>query len=131
MRFLSIYQTTERSTPPTEQEMAEMGAFIEAMFAEGVLLATEGCLPSARGARVRREGERVTVVDGPFTESKELVAGFAILRANSREHAIELTRRFLAVAGDGVCEVRELYEMPAGESDVRVCAPAAVPAQEA
>jgi hypothetical protein len=123
MRFLSIYKTTERSTPPTPEEMATMGAFVEKMFAEGVLLATEGCRPSAFGARVRRAGARVTATDGPFTESKELVAGFALLRADSREHAIELTRRFLAVAGDGECEVRELYEMPALE--------AAAPAKEA
>ena len=110
MRFLSIYKAAETSVPPTAEEMERMGRFCEEMFASGALLATEGCLPSALGARVRRDGTRVTVTDGPFTESKELVAGFAILQAGSREEAVELTRRFLEVAGDGECEIRQIWE---------------------
>jgi hypothetical protein len=110
MRFLSIYKTVERNTPPTPQEMATMGAFIEEMLASGALLATEGCLPSSLGARVRRDGAAVTVTDGPFTEAKEVVGGFALLQADSREHALELTRRFLEVAGEGECELRQLFE---------------------
>jgi hypothetical protein len=76
------------------------------------LLATEGCLPSARGARVRLDGGKVTVTDGPFTESKELVAGFAILQANSKEEAIEITKNFLQVAGGGECEIRQIFTAP-------------------
>lgn len=112
MRFLSIYKTAERpdAGPPTPEEMATMGKLIEEMTARGVLIATEGCLPTALGARVRRSGANVTVTDGPFTESKEVVAGFALLEANSRAHAIELTREFLALAGDGECEVRQIFE---------------------
>ena len=110
MRFLSIYKTTETGTPPTPEEMARMGQLIEEAMREGWLLGTEGCLPSAKGARIRRSGEKVTVADGPFTESKELVGGFAILQAASKEEAIELCRRFLGVAGDGECELRQLYE---------------------
>jgi hypothetical protein len=110
MRFLSIYQTVERNTPPTVDEMARMGKLIEDSMKAGVLLATEGCLPSAKGARVRRSGHTVTVTDGPFTESKELIAGFAILEADSKQHAIELTREFLSVAGDGECEIRQIAE---------------------
>src|SRR5687767_3471571 len=96
-RFLSIYQTVERDTPPTEEEMARMGQLIEEMTQKGVLLATEGCLHSSLGARVRREGTKTTVSDGPFTEAKEVVGGFAILEAASREEAIELTKHFLEV----------------------------------
>jgi hypothetical protein len=110
MRFLSIYKTVETSTPPTADEMARMGALIEEFTAAGILLSTEGCLPTALGARVRQSAGAVTVTDGPFTEAKEVVGGFAILQADSKEHAIELTRRFLSVAGDGECEVRQLYE---------------------
>ena len=110
MRFLSIYKTRETGVPPTAEEMSRMGELIEEMTQAGVLLATEGCLPSARGARVRRAGDSYTVVDGPFTEAKEIVGGFALLEASSREHAIELTRRFLQVAGEGECEIRQLYE---------------------
>ncbi len=111
MRFLSIYKTTETSIPPTPEHLAEMGKFMEEMTNAGVLLATEGCLPSAKGARVRRSSGKVTVTDGPFTESKELIAGFALLQANSKEEAIELTRRFLKLAGDGECEIRQLFEL--------------------
>ena len=81
MRFLSIYKHAETDTPPTPDEMARMGELIEEAMREGWLLGTEGCLPSAKGARVRRSAEKVTVADGPFTEQKELVGGFAILQA--------------------------------------------------
>jgi hypothetical protein len=110
MRFLSIYKTRERNTPPTPEEMATMGSLIEEGMKAGWLLGTEGCLPSQLGARVRRDATRVTIIDGPFTETKELVGGFAILNANTKDEAIELCRRFLQVAGDGECELRQLYE---------------------
>ena len=119
MRFLSIYKTAERTTPPSGEHMEQMQKLVEEGMKEGWLLATEGCLPSALGARVRNSGGRVTVTDGPFIESKEIVGGFAILEASSKQHAIELTRKFLAVAGDGECEVRQVYS--AGD-DVAGCA---------
>ena len=113
MRFLSIYKHVETSVPPTAAEMERMGALIEEGMKGGWLLGTEGCLPSALGARVRRSKGRVNVTDGPFTEAKELVGGFAILEAKSKEEAIELCRHFLEVAGDGECELRQLYDAPA------------------
>jgi hypothetical protein len=94
--------------------MATMGKLIEEGMKAGWLLGTEGCLPSSLGARVRRAAGNVTVTDGPFTESKELVGGFAILKADSKQEAIELARRFLGVAGDGECELRQLYEANEG-----------------
>jgi hypothetical protein len=87
---------------------------IEEGFKAGWLVATEGCLPTALGARVRRDGEELTVKDGPFTEAKEVVGGFAILKANSKTEAIELTKTFLRVAGNGECELRQVFEMPEG-----------------
>lgn len=110
MRFLSIYKSAETNTPPTLEHVARMEKLIEESMKAGTLLATEGCLPSARGARVRRAGDKVTVTDGPFAESKELIAGFAILQANSKEEAIELARQFLDVAGEGECEIRQIFE---------------------
>lgn len=110
MRFLSIYKTAERNAPPSPEEMAKMGKLVEDGFKSGVLLATEGCLPSALGARVRLSQGKVTVTDGPFTESKELVAGFAILNAKSKEEAIQLAKDFIHVAGDGECEIRQIFE---------------------
>ena len=87
-----------------------MGQLIEEWTKAGVLLGAEGCLPSAKGARVRRSGEKLTVTDGPFAETKEIVGGFALLQAKSKEEAIDLIKRFLKVAGDCECEIRQLYE---------------------
>lgn len=122
MKFLSIYKCAERSSPPNELEMMRMGKLVEQGFKEGWLLATEGCLPSKLGARVRRSGSNVTVTDGPFTESKEVVGGFAILKANSKEEAIQLAQDFLKVAGEGECELRQIYEMNSGDENAAKCA---------
>jgi len=110
MRFLSIYKTVERNSPPTQEEMARMGKLVEEGMKAGWLLATEGCLPTALGARVRRSDSKLTVTDGPFAETREVVGGFAILKVNSKEEAVELAREFLQVAGEGECELRQLYE---------------------
>src|SRR5438067_5187610 len=91
MRFLSIYKHAERTAPPSQEEMAAMGKLVEEGFKAGWLLATEGCLPSKLGARVRSSGGKLTVTDGPFTESKEIVGGFALLKVNSKEEALEFT----------------------------------------
>jgi hypothetical protein len=114
MRFLSIYKTVERNTPPSPEEMAQMGKLIEEGMKAGWLLGTEGCLPSALGARVRRSAGKTSVTDGPFTEAKELVGGFAILSAKSKEEAIQLAKDFLAVVGEGECELRQLYDTDQG-----------------
>src|SRR5580704_13101644 len=120
MKFISIYKTVERNTPPTQDEMAQMGKLIEEGFKAGWLVSTEGCLPTALGARVRRDGQEITVKDGPFTEAKEVIGGFAIMKADSKAEAIELCRKFLKVAGNGECELRQVFEMSeqtcAGES---------------
>src|SRR5262245_38474083 len=110
MRFLSIYKTAETNAPPTPQMIEKMGKFCEDEAKAGVLLSTEGCKPSAKGARVRLTGGKMTVTDGPFTESKELIAGFALLQVNSKAEAIEAAKRFLEVAGGGEAELRQLYE---------------------
>jgi hypothetical protein len=112
MKFLCLYKSAKpEGTPPTEKEMAEMGKLVEAWMKSGRLLATEGCLPSALGARIRLSNGKFNVVDGPFTESKEVVGGFALIRAASKAEAIEFTKEFLEVAGDGETEIRQVYEM--------------------
>jgi hypothetical protein len=113
VRFLSIYKSRETNAPPTPEHMATMGKLIDEMMKAGVLVGTEGCLPSATGARVRIADGKFTVTDGPFTESKELVGGFALLETKSKEEAIEVTKRFLNVVGEGECELRQLFEAPA------------------
>jgi hypothetical protein len=112
MRFLSIYKTRETGVPPTPEHVAAMTALIEESTKSGELLATEGCLPTALGARVRLSGGTLTITDGPFSEAKEVVGGFAILQANSKNEAIEMVKRFLKVAGDGECEIRQVYDAP-------------------
>jgi hypothetical protein len=114
MRFLCIYKPGKpEGAPPSEQEMCEMGKLIAEGMKSGWLVSTEGCLPSAKGARVRLTDEKFTVTDGPFTETKELIGGFAIIRVNSKEEAIERTKYFLQVAGGGESEIRQLYEAQA------------------
>jgi hypothetical protein len=110
MRFLSIYKSVETGALPTEADMARMGKLVEDGMKAGFLLAVEGCMPSASGARVRQDKGKVSVVDGPFTEAKEVIGGLAILQAGSREEAVRMTKDFLKVAGDGECELRQLYD---------------------
>jgi hypothetical protein len=118
MRFMMIYKPAdtkdmEAGVPPTQDEMAKMGKFIEELAKSGVLLATDGLQPSSKGARVRLAKGKLTVTDGPFTETKELIAGFAIVQVKSKVEAIELAERFLKLAGDGESEIRLMHDMPA------------------
>jgi hypothetical protein len=112
MKYLSIYKTAETGAMPSPEEMARMGKLVEDGMKAGHLLAVEGCMPSATGARVRLAKGNITVTDGPFIESREVIGGLAILQADSKEAAVELVRQFLHVAGDGECELRQLFEAP-------------------
>src|SRR4051812_25601246 len=118
MRFMMIYRPAdtkdmEAGVPPTQDEMARMGAFIGELAASGVLLATDGLLPSSKGVRVRLVKGKLAVTDGPFTETKELIAGFAIVDVKSKAEAVALAERFLKIAGDGESEIRQMYDTPA------------------
>ena len=112
MRFLSVIRIDEtRGQVPSEQLMNDMGKLIEEMTREGTLIRTAGLRPTSEGKRVRLRRGKLTTIDGPFTEAKEVIGGFAILEAGSMQEAIELTQRFLKVHGDEwdiECEVRPL-----------------------
>ena len=113
MRFLSMIRIDETTGQvPSEQLMADMGKLIEELTRSGQLVSTAGLRPTSDGVRVRlHRGGRLTVRDGPFAESKEVIGGYAILEAQSKAEAVELTRRFLEVHGtdwDVECEVRQL-----------------------
>jgi hypothetical protein len=113
MRFLSMIRIDETTGQvPSEQLMADMGRLIEELARSGQLVSTAGLRPSSEGVRVRlHRGGRLTAVDGPFTESKEVIGGYAVLEAQSKAEAVELTRRFLEVHGtewDIECELRQL-----------------------
>jgi hypothetical protein len=105
---------TERGTMPSEALFAAMADFHEQLAKAGVLLDASGLQPSAKGWRVRYDGARRHVVDGPFAETKELVAGYTLIQTRSRDEALEWTRRFPNPAADGgvaEIEVRQLYEL--------------------
>ena len=110
MGLLKADKESEAGVPPTRELMAEMGTFIEEIMNAGVLVATDGLQPSSKGARVKVSEGKVTVIDGPFTESKELVASYALLEVKSMAEAIEWTTRFLKVLGGGQCELRPIFE---------------------
>jgi hypothetical protein len=96
---------------PSEQLMQDMGKLIDEMTRSGVLISTAGLRPTAEGVRVRLRRGKLFVTDGPFTETKEVIGGYAVLEAKSKQEAIELTKRFLRIHGaewDLECEVRQL-----------------------
>ena len=112
MRFMLIVKASKESEAgvlPSEKELAEMGKFNEQMVKNGMMLAGEGLQASSKGARVTFKGGKPTVVDGPFAETKELVAGFWLIQAKSKEEAVEWARRAPFV--DGEIEVRQVFEL--------------------
>lgn len=117
MRFMIIVKATadsEAGVMPEEELFARMGHYHEELARAGMLLDASGLQPSATGWRIRYSGDSTSFVDGPFTEAKELVAGYTLIQARSREEAIEWTRRFPNPAVDGRAgeiEVRQLYEL--------------------
>ena len=115
MRFMAIVKATkdsEAGTMPTEQLLEDMGKFNEEMARAGVMLAGEGLHPSSKGTRVRFSGTNRTVIDGPFSETKELIAGFWILQVKSREEAIEWIKRapHPHPGIDTEIEIRQIFE---------------------
>jgi hypothetical protein len=110
MKFVGLFRGSETGIPPTPEQVTAMRKLTDEMTRAGVLLTFGGCLPSGTGARVRLSRGTITVRDGPFTESKEVIGGFAMMQVASKAEAIEWTRRFIAVAGDGESELRQLFE---------------------
>ena len=111
MRFMVIVKAnadSESGVLPTEKELTEMGKFNEELVKAGVMLAGEGLQASSKGARVRFDGKKRTVIDGPFAESKELVAGFWLWQVKSKEEAIEWLKR--APFQEGEVEIRQVFE---------------------
>ncbi|PJI95383.1 hypothetical protein CLU85_0089 [Acidovorax sp. 69] len=117
MRFMIIVKATaetEQGCMPTAALMAEMGRYHEELAQAGVLLDGSGLKPTAQGWRVRYAAGGRTVTDGPFTETKELIAGYTLIQVRSRDEALEWTRRFPNPRGQGLeaeIEVRQLFEM--------------------
>jgi hypothetical protein len=116
MRFMLLFKPDKEPEPGVhacKQNLPEMAKLIGELRQSGVLLSTEGLLPSESGARVRFSGGKMTVTDGPFAEAKELIAGVALVKVNSKADAVDLARRFLTIAGGGEGDVLEVAEPPA------------------
>src|SRR5205823_7819095 len=115
MRFMMIVKATkdsEAGVMPSEKLMSEMQKYHEELQKAGVLLDASGLKPSSKGWRVKYSGAKRTVIDGPFAEAKELIAGYTLIQVKSREEALEWARRFPNPAlTDGEIEVRQLYEL--------------------
>jgi hypothetical protein len=112
MRFMLLVKANEDSEAgvlPSEEMLAAMGRYNEELVKAGVLLAGEGLHPSSKGARVRFSGGKTTVIDGPFTEAKELIAGFWLIQVRSRDEAIEWVKRVPFGEGEEI-EVRQVFE---------------------
>ena len=117
MRFMIIVKATkdsEAGVMPEESLMAAMAAYHEELVKAGVLLDASGLQPSSKGTRIKYSGGKRTIVDGPFAEAKELVAGYTLIQVKSREEAMEWAKRFPNPSGehaDGEIEIRQLYEL--------------------
>ena len=115
MRYMMIAKASKRSeagAPPPPEVLAKMGQLIDEMTKAGKLILTGGLLPSSQGIRVTSSGGKITFTDGPFTEAKEIVAGFAIFELASNEEAKDISRRFWEINGDGEGEIRPMMERP-------------------
>lgn len=113
MRFMVMHYSTEdneNDVPPSPEQMAEIGQYMEESVKSGVLLAGEGVRSSRHGARVTVDGDKTTVTDGPFAEAKELIAGFAILDVKSKDEAIEHAKRWAKISGAPRVDVRQVAE---------------------
>ena len=116
MRFILMGMATKESEagpPPTAEQFAAMQQYNEELVKAGILLAAEGLGPTSKSARVKFSGDKRTVIDGPFTETKELVAGFSIIQVKSLEEAIEWVKRAPNVSpnGEGEVEIRKLMDV--------------------
>lgn len=115
MRFMSFIKHPENQGPPPQALMDAMGPFIDDWFKAGKLVDTGGLAPTAEGSRVRLSGKKINVIDGPFSEAKEIVGGWAILECSSREEAVEAGKAFMDLhlkhwpEFEGECEIRQIF----------------------
>lgn len=109
MKFLMTYQG-DTSAPPSPQTLAALGKHTQEMIARGVVLMTGGLVRPDHGTKLTQIGGKVSVTDGPFPETKELIDGFALVRCDSREAAIEMAKEFMRIAGDGQAEVLQVFD---------------------
>lgn len=125
MRFIGMVKSAENAGPPPMALMNAMAKLCEQSIKEGTMIETAGLFPSAAGARIRLVAGKLTVTDGPFTETKEMVGGYAVLNVKSRKEAIEQTLRFMQLhkehwpGWEGETEIRQIYEEPDFDTQIK------------
>ena len=110
MKFLMTYAQKPNLPPPSPEQIARIGEFTERNIRSGVVVLTGGLVRPSGGIQLRCEGGKISVTDGPFAETKELIDGFALVEVASREEAIKLASDFMQVAGDGTGEILQIFE---------------------
>jgi hypothetical protein len=110
MKFLMTYQGKPDAPPPTPEQMARLGTFTERNIKSGVVVLTGGLVRPSRGIQIRCDSGKVSITDGPFAETKELIDGFALVEVASRDEAIKLASEFMQIAGDGTGEILQVYD---------------------
>jgi hypothetical protein len=110
MKFLMTYASDPQQGPPSPEQMAALGKYTQEMVQSGVVLMTGGLVRPTKGTQVKMEAGKFTVLDGPFPETKELIDGFALIRAASKADAIEHARRFMSIAGEGQGEILQVFD---------------------
>jgi hypothetical protein len=117
MRFMTFYRPGKEATvAPSQEQMAAMGKLITEWAQAGILVSTEGLLPSAQGARVRIDNGNFSITNGPFDDAKQLIGGYAIINTKSKNEAIDIAKAFLLVVGEGESEIRQMHEGSAGRA---------------
>src|SRR5262245_45259267 len=120
-KFLGLLHAdadSEAEAPPTLELISRMGAFVEEAVNAGVLLSTDGLKDSKYGKRVVAANGEMRVIDGPFTESKELIASYALMQCKDLDECVAWTRRFMEILGSGTCEIRPIFEFDDFPADV-------------
>lgn len=115
MKFLMTYQQHPKAAPPTAEHMAKIGEFTAKNIQAGIVKMTGGLVRPTKGIHLESKGGKVSVIDGPFVETKELIDGFALVEVASREEAVRVASEFMALAGDGVGEILQVFEMGEGQ----------------
>jgi hypothetical protein len=119
MKFLMTYAQRPDAPPPTAEKMAAIGAFTEKSIKSGVVVMTGGLVRPSRGIQLKCEAGKVSVTDGPFAETKELIDGFALVNVGSKAEAIAMASEFMQLAGDGTGEILQVFDGAEGPPPAR------------
>ena len=110
MKFLMTYTQRPDAPPPSPEQMVKIGAYAEKNMKAGILIMTGGLVRPSRGIQLRCEHGKVSVTDGPFAETKDLIDGFALVDVGSRDAAVQLASEFMQLAGDGTGEILQVFD---------------------